>query len=539
MGVGTINTGSARGGPGSEQRRLLLVDDDPLLSSSVSRYLRAHGWTVDAAFDGATGCQSVRSNKYSLVIVDLRMPNMGGSEVLQAAREASSAPDVIVMSAFLDLKNTLAALALGAIDVLEKPVDPARLVAILEQAVLRRMARLSPSHLSGDSDVEEILGQSRKIHALRTTIRSIAPFDDVPALIVGETGTGKELVARSVHRQSGRPGEMLSINCASIPEELFESELFGHEAGAFTGARGARQGLLEAACDGTVFLDEVGEMPPSQQAKLLRVLEVRTFRRIGSSREIPMRARIVSATNRPLRSSAAGECIRSDLFFRLAGCTLRTPPLRDRKEDIEELALHFLACFARSNPSCPTTLSASVLPALHSCDWPGNVRELRAVIHNAAIRTSHSSLGIREVAEAMAEQGCVQAAMEPSLEAPSLTAFSFAPGVAAPANVALSGDATVHGSFAQCATPSTFPTGSQVGVPIVVDEARASASNSSVGFGDGASDGLEASEPLRSVELSMIRRAFRDSGGNISRAARTLGIPRTTLRDKLRRLGIR
>ncbi|MCB9594779.1 MAG: sigma-54-dependent Fis family transcriptional regulator [Sandaracinaceae bacterium] len=444
---------------------ILLAEDDPILSRRTADVLRRRGWEVATVADGESAVREARTGAYGVVLLDIQLPELDGLQVLDAIRAGSDPPPIIMLSGYLDVKTTLAALRRGAAEILEKPVEIDRLV----QAI-REVERQGGASGRDDShaEVPEILGRSPAAQRLREDIAEAARHPGVPVLVIGETGTGKELVAAAIHRLGGAAGPLVAFNCAAVPADLFESELFGHEPGAFTGARVARAGLLQAAGDGTVFLDEIGEMPANQQSKLLRVLETRSFRRLGAHRELPLRARIVSATNRPLRGRDE-DPVRADLFFRLAGYTLRTPPLRERMEDVEMLATHFLHKLADEHPGVPRRLSPRAADALRSHDWPGNVRELRAVTHAAALRAPGEALGVRYVVEALSDRGC----LDPQTRPPPPSAL----------------------------TPVAEP-------------------------------------GLREVERDLVERAWAQSDGNLSRAARQLGIPRTTLRDKLKRYGL-
>lgn len=404
------------------------------------------------AHDGGAAVEQLRARPYDFVLLDLQIPRLDGIGVLRAVPQLRTT--VVMLSGFLDINTTLEALRHGAVDVLEKPVSFSELLKLAEDAVEH-----PPTEVDDGGEVHEVVGRSAAAIQLRCNVRRIARHPDVPVLVVGETGTGKEVVARAIHRMSGRPGEMVAINCAAVPDGLFESLLFGHEGGSFTGATKDSRGLFEAAMGGTVFLDEVGEMPAQQQAKLLRVLETRTFRRVGETRERPLKARIISATNRDLRGRS-GEALRPDLYFRLAGFTVRTPRLFERAEDIEALILQFLR---ELGPHSPRRVSRAALEALQAYDWPGNARELRSLSHSAALRCSGDLLSLRAVAEALEERGAF-------LDAP-------APG----------------------------------DVPAV---------------------------GLRGAEAELIQRALDVAHGNMSQAARALRIPRSTLRDKVKRYGL-
>ncbi|WP_394829677.1 sigma-54 interaction domain-containing protein [Pendulispora albinea] len=328
----------------------------------------------------------------------------------------------------------------------------------------------------------EIVGTSASIRAVREQIELVAPYREISVMLLGETGTGKELVAQAIHRLGAPPGApFVAINCAAVPESLFESELFGHEAGAYTGARGARVGLLEAAGQGVVFLDEVGDMPLALQSKLLRVLETRTFRRVGGTRDLPLQARVVSATNADLEL-----VLRPDLLYRLAGFTIPLPTLRERGDDIALLACVFLKRFSERHRLSVKRFSEAALARLRAHPWPGNVRELRGAVEHAAILSTGPYLEDAHVALAIA---------------PFLRRERLPP-------------AAGSGAY-----PAAYPA--------VVASVAARLGESS----------LERPR-LRDLERDMILRAYEDANHKLSGAARSLGIPRSTLRDKLRRFGV-
>jgi DNA-binding NtrC family response regulator len=297
----------------------------------------------------------------------------------------------------------------------------------------------------------------------------VARYRELPVLIVGETGAGKELVAREIHAAAPSSGPFEAINCAAIPETLFESEVFGHEAGAFTDARDAKAGLLERARRGTVFFDEISETSDAVQARLLHVLETRSYRRVGGVTDLIVGARIVSATNRSPEDGGMGG-IRPDLYYRVAGITLVVPPLRDRQEDIALLAEHFLKRMAQQTPGVPKSFTPRALQALQVYEWPGNVRELKAVVEQAVILCDGDAVGAREVRIAITERS----GHEPEVDS---------------------------------TTPLPSP-------------------------------GAERTGSLPTIERALIAEAFQASQGNVSEAARQLGIPRSTLRDKLKRMGL-
>jgi DNA-binding NtrC family response regulator len=408
------------GGPVSASRRALIVDDDRSFAESIGQVLGTLHWNVDIALDGATALSRAMHGGYSVILLDLRLDGDDGVRVLRKLQSVPGSPAVIVLSGYLDVSSALEVMKAGAADMFEKPVDIRHLAKVMDRhdpwfasADGRRSSasRHEPAPHSDRTSLPEILGASPAMRLVREQISTVARYRDLSVMIVGETGTGKELVAQAIQRLSGSDGSFVALNCAAVPEDLFESELFGHESGAFTGAQKSRSGLLEAAGRGSVFLDEVGEMPLNLQAKLLRVLETRSFRRVGSNTGHELRARVVSATNRELRGRP-GEPMRSDLFFRLAGYTIRTPPLRDRMEDVELLARHFLTGFAAQYGGRTYEISPRALDALRAHDWPGNVRELRSVIQFSAVHAHGDVIGVKEIVEALRARGSLDASVK-------------------------------------------------------------------------------------------------------------------------------
>ncbi len=348
--------------------------------------LEYEGMEVSDAPSGEKGLEEVRTGDFDVVLLDLRLPGMDGLAVLERLAAEQDRPECVMISAHADLSKAVQATRLGAFDFLEKPLDHDRLVLTVRNAGRqRRLAREARLLRQGRPGVESILGVSPATRELRETIRLVASTDS-RALITGESGTGKELVARAIHEASSRStGAFVEVNCAALPAELIESELFGHEKGAFTGAVARRQGKFELAHKGTLFLDEVGDMSAAAQAKVLRVVEEGVVTRVGGTAPIAVDVRIIAATNKPLAEEVAAGRFREDLYYRLNVVPLHVRPLRERKEDIPVLASHFLTLFATKMGKPPRTLTEEALRVLLHHPWPGNVRELKNVMERVAL----------------------------------------------------------------------------------------------------------------------------------------------------------
>jgi DNA-binding NtrC family response regulator len=368
---------------------ILLVEDRDSLRAVLRQTLEGEGYEVEEAADGKRAIAALSSSRYLAVVTDLKLPGADGHAVLAAAREADPDLPVVVMTAYGTVEDAVGAMKQGAFDFLSKPVDPDHLVLLLKRAVERR--QLLDENLLLKKEFAErlgfpsIIGESSALVDVIRRIRKAAPAD-ATVLLEGESGTGKELFARAIHHLSPRKdAPFVAINCAAIPETLLESELFGHEKGAFTGASSARPGRFELADRGTLFLDEIGELGPGVQAKLLRVLQERKFERVGGNRTIAVNVRIVAATNRDLKVEVGARRFRDDLYFRLAVVTVTIPPLRDRRSDIPLLARHFLEKYRREVGRDRLEFSAEALDALRAHRWPGNVRELENLVERIAI----------------------------------------------------------------------------------------------------------------------------------------------------------
>jgi two-component system response regulator HydG len=399
--------------PPPSAERVAVVDDDAATLEGCAEALRRAGYEAISAASGQAGAAILRTGGVDAVVVDLHMPAMGGIEVLHVAKEVDPSMVVILITAYPTVETAVEAMKFGASEYLVKPFLPAQLLSALRAALEARRAKdehglhrlqLRQFTMSG------MVGQSPRMKHLFDDVRKSAAAD-APVLILGESGAGKELVARALHENSRRRGKpFVPINCAAIPENLLESELFGHERGAFTGAVGAREGLLETANAGTVFLDEVCELEPALQSKLLRAVEECSVRRVAGRSPIPIDVRFIAATNRDIRKEVKAGRFREDLFFRLDVIELQVPSLRERREDIPLLAAHYLeACCARTGKEVEG-LTAAATQLLMGYDWPGNVRELRNALERATAYAQHRLITPSDLPPALLENAPPEAA---------------------------------------------------------------------------------------------------------------------------------
>src|SRR5882672_312614 len=375
---------------------ILLVEDKDSLRRVLRLTLENAGYTVTEAADARAALNEIATARHRLVLTDLRMPNGSGLDVLRAARAADPDVPVIVMTGFGSVDEAVQAMKDGAHDFLQKPVDSNHLLLLVERALeqtrLRTENILLREEWSKRYGFPRIIGESEAIKRAVSEAQRVAQTE-ANVLLLGESGTGKELFARAVHHLSNRRDKpFVAINCAAIPETLIENELFGHERGAFTGAADRRLGKFELASGGTVFLDEIGELPLAVQGKLLRAIEEKSIDRIGGRAPVPVDVRVVAATNKDLRAAVDHGEFRGDLFFRLAVFPIDIPPLRERGEDVLLLARHFAAEIGRELRGREATLSDASLQALRAHRWPGNVRELENSIERACILADQTSL---------------------------------------------------------------------------------------------------------------------------------------------------
>jgi two-component system response regulator AtoC len=470
--------------------RILIVDDETNIRESLQRLLSLEGIGSATAPDGAAACALLLEEPFDAAIVDLKMPGMGGQELIEWMRSEGLRTPVVMISAFGEIDDAVRALKSGANDYLIKPFDPAELILRVRGLVTsRKRGDLIEAEARTSQSGVRLVGESRAMRELKGLLEKVAGTATT-ILITGESGTGKEVVARELHARSPRAAEpFVAVNIGGVHAGLMESELFGHERGSFTGADSRKLGLFELAGEGTLFLDEVGEMPLGLQVKLLRVLQERRMRRLGGSRDIPVGARIISATNRDIEAMVRDGRFREDLYYRLNVVRLSVPPLRERVEDIPALAAGILARIRSRNGVGPRYLDPSALALLGSHAFPGNIRELENLLERAAIYCAGDSVTAADI------------------DLPQKRRLAADPG-----------EAPGPGAKASAAGLRSVPPG----------PSRAAAAAAVVG----------SSVSLEENEMATIIRALEKCGGNRSKACVELGISRRALLYKLKRYGI-
>ena len=369
--------------------KILIVDDDYAHRKMLEAVLSAQGYEIRQAEDGQTAIAAVEKRFYDLILMDVRMTLVGGIEALKRIKEISPGIPVIIMTAYASVSTAVEALKSGAYDYLTKPLDIDELKILINKALRHKQLEKENIYLREQLkdrfDFSKIIGQSSAMRKLLETIAIVAPTE-ATVLITGESGTGKELIANAIHLNSPRRDKpLIKVNCAALPEALLESELFGHEKGAFTGALTRRQGRFQLAHKGSIFLDEIAEMAPSTQAKILRVLQEREFEPVGSSNTVRIDTRVIVATNKNLKEEIQEGHFREDLFYRINVVTLSVPPLRERREDIPLLADFFLKQYAVKNRRLIKGFTPRATDLLMRYDWPGNVRELANMVERSVI----------------------------------------------------------------------------------------------------------------------------------------------------------
>ena len=368
---------------------VLVIDDKKSMREMLTQTLGAEGFDVDSVSSGVKGVDIAREKRFDVVITDLKMPDMDGIQVLSKLKDNDPDAAVIMMTAYATIENAVEAMKLGAFDFITKPFDTNHLTFLINRAMEQRRLEAENELLKEEIDLAHgshaIIGNNVRMHEVMRLVRKVAP-SDTSALLLGESGTGKELFARAIHKLSERKDKsFVPINCAAIPRELLENELFGSERGAFTSSNARKIGKFEIANNGTVFLDEIGDMDPSLQAKLLRVLQEKKFERLGGTQTISVDIRMIVASNVDLTEAIANKKFREDLYYRISVFPITIPPLRDRRDDIPALAEHFLNKYCMDMKKHTKRLSKDALALLDKYHWPGNVRELENTIERAII----------------------------------------------------------------------------------------------------------------------------------------------------------
>ncbi len=383
------------------KRRVFIVEDRESLRGLLEKALTQEGYEVESAADGETGIRRLRERPFDLVLTDLKLPGASGLEVLEASRAEQPATPVVVMTAHGTVGAAVEAMKLGAMDFLEKPVEIDELFALVGSLIGGEAESFSYTPEDGPT----IVGRHPRTRAALRLLERVAPTEST-VLLTGESGTGKELFARAIHAVSPRrSGPFVAVNCAAIPEALLENELFGHEKGAFTGAHRRQSGRFEQARGGTLLLDEVGELSAGVQGKVLRVLEERTFERVGGSQTLKADVRLIAATNRGLKEMVEAGEFRADLYFRLEVFPIELPPLRERRSDVPLIARHLLDRLAGRHRRAAPQLTSGADDLLARQPWPGNVRQLANVLERAVILTESARLGAADLKPLLSSVG--------------------------------------------------------------------------------------------------------------------------------------
>lgn len=484
--------------------RILVIDDDVVVRDVLNTYLTNGGHEVVLASNGREGLDIAKEENLDLIITDLIMPQINGIEVLKELSLMNNTVPVIVITAYGTVQNAVEAMKLGAIDYITKPFNLEEFGIVINRAIsisrLQKENLLLKKQLKKKYRFEGLVGDSPAMQKLYEMIEKIADTEST-VLITGESGTGKEMIAKTIHYSSSRSeAPFIPVNCAAIPKDLLESELFGHEKGAFTGALNTRIGRFELANKGTLFLDEVGELAPHLQVKLLRVLQEREFERVGGLKTIKVDVRILAATNRDLEKAVKEGRFREDLFYRLNVIPLTIPPLRERKEDIPLLLDHFTHEFARKRKRQPLRFSKGAMDALLSYDWPGNVRELRNLVERLTILVNSDVVEVSDLPEKFHNQPILSGSLSPGNGLSEM-----------PDNKPLIPVTHIHSEPVEL-------NGSQI-----------------IDIPDG---GIDLNQLIDDLERRLILKALEKAGGVKSRAAGLLKLNRTTLIEKMKKMGI-
>ncbi|HQT98784.1 MAG TPA: sigma-54 dependent transcriptional regulator [Thermodesulfobacteriota bacterium] len=467
-------------------RTILVVDDEPLVRNLLADFFGSHGYEIVGAGDGQAGIDLLKQRKFDLFFVDLTMPGMGGIDVLREVKALDIRIPSIVITGFGSIPSAVEAVRLGAYDYITKPFNLDDLMITVNRVFdlmkLQKENTVLKKQIKEKYNFKKLIGNSRQMQDLHRFIGKITDTD-ATVLITGESGTGKELVAKTIHFNSSRMGEpFVPLNCGAIPRDLIESELFGHEKGAFTGAINSRVGRFELANGGTIFLDEIGELPFPLQVKLLRVIQEREFERVGGTRTIKVDVRILAATNRDLEKAVAEHTFREDLFYRLNVIPVHIPPLRERDDDVLLLVSHFIEEFCRRKRKPLVKVSREAGDILRNYGWPGNVREVMNVVERMIILNESGEIGVEDLPQRIMESRGNGAKLHP---------------------------------VSAVAPPADVP------VPAQWTEA-----------------GVDLNGILEEMEKKLIVQALSKSGGVKNKAATLLGLNRTTFLEKVKKMGV-
>ena len=385
----------------NRKSRILVVDDEKIMQDSCHRVLSKEKYEVTAVSSGEAGVKLAKESSFDLILLDLKMPGMDGLEALTFFKEQDPEVMVIMITGYPDVETAVKAMRLGVYDYISKPFTPPELRLVVERALEKRSLSLENEYFRQQLGVrnhsDQIIGQSKPMQKIYAMIRKIAPTDST-VLVIGESGTGKELIAKAIHAHSLRKDkEFVAVDCGALVETLLESELFGHVKGSFTGATQTKHGSLELANGGTFFFDEVANLSLNMQSKLLRVIQEREIKPVGSERKIPIDVRIIAATNQDLRTAIKEKTFREDLYYRLSVFPIHLPPLRERNEDIPQLVEHFVKKHNKRRKKLAVTIAEETMGRLMGYSWPGNIRELENTIERALILTDDGMILPRDL----------------------------------------------------------------------------------------------------------------------------------------------
>ncbi len=466
-------------------QRVLIIDDDETVRDVLQSFLAGKGFEVTLAVDGQSGIDYIKNSSFDIILTDLIMPGISGIEILKEISTLNIKTPVLVITAFGTVQTAVEAMKLGAFEYVTKPFNLDEIMIVINKALnlskLQKENLMLKMQLMKKYKFEGIVGDSPSMQVVYRLIEQIADTDST-VMILGDSGTGKELIAKTIHYNSSRSqGPFVPLNCAAIPRDLLESELFGHEKGAFTGAINTRIGRFELAQNGTIFLDEVGELDPSLQVKLLRVLQEREFERVGGMKTVKVDVRVLAATNKNLEKLTQEGKFREDLYYRLNVIPLHLPPLRSRPEDIPLLVDHFITEFSKKRKRNPFVFSGDAMKCLLSYHWPGNVRELENLIERLTILVRNDTIQVTDLPEKFYACMPVQSGQDP---APSVSVATSRPAADIPET------------------------------------------------------GVDLGSLVSNLEKDLILKALSKSGGVKSKAAQFLGLNRTTLLEKMKKMGI-